>query len=197
MERLQGTQPRIIALAALLVAMALPLHAHATPITWRLVDVTYNDGGTASGSFVYDAALNLYSGISISTTAGSAFAGASYFDLLPGKTSNAMRTQLTRSAAEYKDFDPFVQFDLLAAMTELGGSIDLDVSATVEPFFHSQEGTVFRVNESPTQGSLAVRRHAISGYITSESLAVAEPGTLALLVAGLAGLAVLRQRRKA
>jgi hypothetical protein len=42
-------------------------------ITWHLSGVTFDDGGTASGSFVYDAATAWYSQVSITTTGSLAF----------------------------------------------------------------------------------------------------------------------------
>jgi hypothetical protein len=45
--------------------------ASAVPIQWTLDGVTFIDGGTASGSFVFDADLSIYSSINTSTTAGS------------------------------------------------------------------------------------------------------------------------------
>ncbi len=45
--------------------------AQAAPILWTLEDVTFLDGGVASGSFVFDADLSLYSSISVRTTPGS------------------------------------------------------------------------------------------------------------------------------
>ena len=54
--------------------------AHGLPVEWTLDNVSFDDGGTAFGSFVYDADANEYSSISVSTTAGTAFGGAGYID---------------------------------------------------------------------------------------------------------------------
>jgi hypothetical protein len=43
-----------LALAALCAASAVS----ALPIQWTLTDVLFDDGGTATGSFIYDADLN-------------------------------------------------------------------------------------------------------------------------------------------
>ena len=53
-----------IGLALLLFSMA----AQAAPVTWHLQDVVFDDGATASGSFVYDADTGNYSSIDITTT---------------------------------------------------------------------------------------------------------------------------------
>jgi hypothetical protein len=66
--------------AALLAAalLATPLVAQAIPVTWTLSGVTFGDGGTASGSFDFDASLSdetAYSHISITTATVGAFTG--------------------------------------------------------------------------------------------------------------------------
>ena len=61
---------------------SVPLRA--IPLTWTLHNVTFNDGGTASGTYVYDADTNTVSNINIVTTAGSAMPGATYTNLSSG-----------------------------------------------------------------------------------------------------------------
>jgi len=59
--------------------IALGTAANAFPITWVLQGVTFNDGGTASGSFAYDDVTNTYSNVNITTTAVSgSLPGATY-----------------------------------------------------------------------------------------------------------------------
>ena len=60
----------LLAVPALLVLLCVPSVASADGITWTLSGVTFDDGGTASGSFVYDAVTNTVSSINIVTTAG-------------------------------------------------------------------------------------------------------------------------------
>ena len=50
----------------------------AVPVVRTLNNVTFNDGGTATGSFSFDAATNTFSNVSIATTNGSARTGANY-----------------------------------------------------------------------------------------------------------------------
>lgn len=54
-----------------IVLACLSAAAAGTPLTWTLNGITFSDGGTASGSFTYDASTNTYSAISIVTTGGS------------------------------------------------------------------------------------------------------------------------------
>lgn len=62
----------------LLLFSLFSLTAKAFPMVWNLDGVTFNDGGTASGSFTYDADTNMYSDIAISTTSGISRIAASY-----------------------------------------------------------------------------------------------------------------------
>jgi hypothetical protein len=73
------TTLRNLAIAASLLAfLCLPSIASADGVTWDLVGVTFDDGGTASGSFVYDAVSNTVSDVNITTSAGTAFGGDTY-----------------------------------------------------------------------------------------------------------------------
>ncbi len=45
--------------------------AQAIPILWTLQDLVLDDGGTASGNFVFDADANTHISINIATFAGS------------------------------------------------------------------------------------------------------------------------------
>src|ERR1035437_5755493 len=69
-----------VVLAAALVAGAAftaPL-ANASTIDWTLVGVTFDDGGTAFGTFSTDATTGNVTAFDISTTAGSTLGGALY-----------------------------------------------------------------------------------------------------------------------
>jgi hypothetical protein len=48
------------------------------PVTRNLSGVTFGEGGTASGSFVFDSSTNTYSSINITTTSGSTLTGTTY-----------------------------------------------------------------------------------------------------------------------
>lgn len=56
------------ALAIIGLIFLLVSEVQATPITWLLSDVTFQDGATASGSFVYDADTHTYNTWDIITT---------------------------------------------------------------------------------------------------------------------------------
>jgi len=61
-----------------MLAVCLVTTASGFPIAYSLVGVQFNDGGTASGSFIFDPATGLYSNVNITTTDGSARTGVTY-----------------------------------------------------------------------------------------------------------------------
>ena len=56
-----------------------PAVVFAIPINWAFNNAVFDDGGMATGSFIYDADTNIHSNISITTSAGSSFVGSTYF----------------------------------------------------------------------------------------------------------------------
>lgn len=69
------TGKRLFAGLAIFLLAAI---AHATPVNWKLNGVLFSDGGTANGTFVYDADTNQFSAINITTTTGSVLSGAAF-----------------------------------------------------------------------------------------------------------------------
>ena len=64
----------IIAMVSLFASLAV----NAAPVTWTLNNYVFDDGGTASGSFVMDSVTKEITAANIITTSGSAFVGESY-----------------------------------------------------------------------------------------------------------------------
>ena len=65
-------------LARWTLPLVLAAIASAAPTTFYLNGVKFDDGGTASGSFTYDPAINHYSNVNIITTTGASRTGATY-----------------------------------------------------------------------------------------------------------------------
>lgn len=62
---------KLFACAAVALSFfAITPSAHAVPIQWTLSGGAFDDGGTVSGSFVYDADTEVYSNVRFHTTAG-------------------------------------------------------------------------------------------------------------------------------
>lgn len=108
----------------------------ATPVQWTLSDVAYGDGGTASGSFIYDADSATFSAISIATTAG-LDAPAAYYDTVLISES-PYDLALTQSGALDLTGAPLLQLLFQAPLGNAGGAISL--VDQFYPAFSSSEG---------------------------------------------------------
>ncbi|ANJ66252.1 hypothetical protein A9404_01655 [Halothiobacillus diazotrophicus] len=84
---MQGMKPLI--LAGLLFAANNT--ASAAVVTWNLVNVTFDDGGSAYGSFVYDTATKTVHQIDVYTTEGAHLPGRHYVALAGvwGRSANS------------------------------------------------------------------------------------------------------------
>jgi len=160
--------------------LCVPSIASADGITWTLSDVTFNDGGLASGSFVYDALTNTYSSIDITTTSGSAFAGTTYNALggLFGSTSNGM---LLGASGDLTNTDVLILL-FGAALTDSGGTVVLGGFG---------EGTC-----DNTDCSLSTLDRSITGGELIGTVATPEPSVLSLLTMALVALMVVAAIRK-
>lgn len=177
-------------LNAALLATALlsaPMVAQASLVTWTLSGVTFDDGGTASGSFDFDASLSdetAYSNISITTSTVGAYTGSSsYYGA--GFNPN-----------EAKMFDGFshdmhalrLRFD--SALTGAGGTSVLTNSggfASSESYYADEFSYVLS------------ERYVTAGSVTAAApvAAVPLPSACALMLSGLAALGFSTKRRVA
>ncbi len=139
----------VTAAAAALTAAATPALAADRTYT---VSGTYDDTGTLSGSFTYDAARNTYSSVSITTTSGSSRAGASFSVVVPA-LSNSTRLILqsnigsaTGGPGLYLRMSPgLTESTTTTSVTPLtveGGCATPDCSALVQPYRAVTVGTV-------------------------------------------------------
>lgn len=150
------------------------LAAQAVPITYTLTGVTFTDGTSATGSFTFDADTKKSSGYSIVTMPGilSAFEwNLSNSGLYYGGGAGPNNFSLITFSG-----NRVFNFSFVNPLTNAGGNDLINIASTYEC---NNCGTYRRVN---------------AGSVTS--VAVPEPGTLALLLPVLAGIGYTARRRQ-
>lgn len=174
----------------LLAALALTgcaVSAQAAPILWTLSDVLFMDGGTASGSFVYDATTDTYSNIAITTTDSLLVTNATYTAGLFGTdTDVALVPTAPADQTGQRTFQLVYQF----ALTDAGGYVLL-----YDPFFpaySSFDATCLNAG----CGSIDYDRLVVDGAITGVPYAPAVPVPAAawLLGSALTALGIARRQ---
>ncbi len=109
------------ALAALLMVAG----AWGATITYQLSGVVFDDGGTASGGFVYDTISQTYSSLNITTTVGTTHPGFSYSDanIIGG---DAFNLDLSSAAPNWFDNPGDNAMDwAYGTSLDLGGTVSL------------------------------------------------------------------------
>jgi hypothetical protein len=108
---------KLIVLLVLLVG-----HAAAVPVLWTLDAVFFGDGGTATGSFVYDATTNTFSSVNITTTAGSlAGAPGAVTFISAAAVSNSNSAVFLTIPAGNPTGTPFLFLTFTSPLTNSGG----------------------------------------------------------------------------
>ena len=172
-------------LPTLFALFLLSVPASAGPIVWTLSGVTFDDGGIATGSFVYDADLNQYSSVNITTTAGGTLSGATYI------TVNSNFSPFTGSfltTAVDPIGLPTLYLQFLSPLTNAGGTSSIATASN-----NSFEGPCAA---SDCLSAGPPLRLVQSGGTVMAVAAVPEPATVVFSGAGILFIAVLCARRR-
>jgi hypothetical protein len=160
------------------------MNADAAPLRWNLDGGTFLDGGSANGSFVYDADTNTYSDIAINTTAGTILGGATYLDVVVG-TVNGFRVVPDAALA---DLTGSLNLGIVffTPLTNFGGTIDLQL--IFEGFCLDSTCSGITLN-----GGRLIDIGGDPGSVTAVPL----PAAVWLFGSGLLGLVGVARRRQA
>lgn len=177
-----------------LVLLAAALPAQATPVTWTLNNVKFDDGGTATGWITYDAADLHASLFNVTLTAGTSQPAFSFH-----KDNIAVPVLGDNSFLDYPGYgdnsfflweigssDPrWFNFSFASALTDAGGTHDLLTATSFDcTLNHCDIGQARMV----TGGSLTT--------LPIVGAPVPEPATLGLMLPALGMLGWMARRRK-
>ena len=166
-----------VALAAAACASTLfASPASAATVTWTLENVLFAGGGSATGSYDYDASTNTFSNIHIVTTHVGPF-GATY-GVPPGTGTSVFFDTVPQLLPDYTGSPRFL-FDLTSAMTDAAGVI---------PILVGEEAICSNANCS--SGAIRV---VVSGEVVATTPL---PAALPLFATGLGVMGLLGWRRK-
>lgn len=175
----------ISVLFASLGICALPNAANAIPVTWTVTG-SFDDGGTFSGSFTYDADTDAMSAWNLSVAGGTVFAAFTYsssiadsFIDFPHTDDRFIFCSTVNCLGERRD----LRLALAAPLTDAGGLIAL-LAGPAAP--HPDYGL-----ECSNCGFV---RNITSGSAQA-GVSVPEPATLTLFGIALGGLGAFRMRR--
>jgi hypothetical protein len=188
----QLTFRSLITASVLFVLFCVPSIASADGITWTFSGVTFDDGGTLSGSFVYDALTNTYTpgDITVTTTAGTLLTGAAYTSLSSCCGSSDTGLTLGPNVSDYTN-TPLLFLLFSAPLTNAGGTIPLSFGFADTDFDSVED---FCTNSDCSGFSM---RFVTGGEVVGVgSTAVPEPSSISLLIGGLIVLLVGSTLRK-
>ena len=175
---------RTLTLTFIPVVLAMP-SALASPLLWTIGSATLNDGGTASGSFVYDADTDTFSSINLVTTAGSTLSGSVFQNRY---FTNASHLVFLDSASLNLTGVSYLDLYIQTPLTNAGGTVN------ISPAFEGKcadAGCNSSLSRIFNEGATFVAS-AVGGPETQTP----EPASLSLMALGAAALWMRKQHAR-
>jgi hypothetical protein len=144
--------------------------AQAEPVTWYLVDANFAGGGSASGSFDYDADSNVYSRVAVTSTSSNTFVGAEYrYGMLSSNYLPSATNVNFSPASQPVANEGALVMAFESALTNAGGAVDIVVGGSL-----SKEGLCVEAPLLPEEklscdggGNVNWLRTFKDGFVTS------------------------------
>jgi hypothetical protein len=166
---------------------AAPQLSFASTITWTLSDVTFDDGGSASGSFTTDSTTGAVTSFNIVTTAGTLLGSTTYDATTSYVFGDNYFSTNSFVLATNGSITPYINFAFADPLTGFGTNLlVVDVSLPAEWVGFECNGSDCELGRFMSRGSA----------ITTVVSGIPEPSTWAMIILGFAGLGYVNYCRK-
>jgi len=127
----------VVSTAATIAILSFANSASAVPLTWTLMSAFFDDGGSATGTFTYDASTNVYLNFDISVAGGNttSFPPFMYSPATSVTTGSATGLNLFSNAStRFLLMDFGTPATGLQPLTDAGGVIPITNAFGIQPF---------------------------------------------------------------
>jgi hypothetical protein len=165
---------RILAAMAFAGSLASPVIAR--DVVWTLSDVTFDDGGTASGWLEYDADADTIDGWAITTTGGTIMDGFDYQTNIYAFVEGVGDLILGGNS----QYDPYLRLHAFGPLSDAGGTVAL----------------LTGLDGSYECDNCDTVRAITGGALVAPASPVPEPAVWTTMVAGFGAIGLVARRRR-